>query len=179
MKHIVLATLGVAALGSANALAADLGVRRAVPAPVIAAPPVMTWTACYIGGNVGGAWGRNDITIPNLATAALIPASEVTFSVPPVSGRTSGFVGGGQVGCDYQFAPNWVIGIEGSGSAANITGDVSPPPVSFPIPGGGRVAQITSTFHAKTEWLASATGRLGWAAGPLADLREGWRRVGG
>lgn len=173
MKHIVLATLGVAALGSANALAADLGVRRAVPAPVIAAPPVMTWTACYIGGNVGGAWGRNDITIPNLATAALIPASEVTFSVPPVSGRTSGFVGGGQVGCDYQFAPNWVIGIEGSGSAANITGDVSPPPVSFPIPGGGGVAQITSTFHAKTEWLASATGRLGWAAGPWLIYGKG------
>jgi outer membrane immunogenic protein len=84
MKHIVLATLGVAALGSANALAADLGVRKAAPAPVLAAPPIMIWTACYIGGNFGGAWGRNDITIPNLATAALIPASEVTFSVPPV-----------------------------------------------------------------------------------------------
>jgi outer membrane immunogenic protein len=133
----------------------------------------MTWTACYLGGNVGGAWGRNDITIPNLATAALIPASEVTFSVPPVSGHTSGFVGGGQVGCDYQFAPNWVIGVEGSGSAADITGDVSPPPVSFPIPGGGGVAQITSTFHAKTEWLASATGRLGWAAGPWLIYGKG------
>jgi ABC-type uncharacterized transport system substrate-binding protein len=35
-------------------------------------------------------------------------------------GDTNGFLGGGQIGCNYQFAPNWVIGIEGDGEAARI-----------------------------------------------------------
>jgi outer membrane immunogenic protein len=158
-------------VGSANA--ADLGVRAPAPPPLaMVAPPPMTWTGCYIGGSIGGGWGRKDITIPNLATAAEIPASEVNFSVPAVRANTSGFLGGGQVGCNYQFAPNWMIGVEGDGSAADIKGDASPPPVAFPIPGGG-VAQITSTFHARTQWLASATGRLGWAAGSWLIYAKG------
>ena len=43
----------------------------------------------------------------------------------PVTGNTSGVLGGGQVGCNYQLAPNWVIGIEGDGEAASIKGDVN------------------------------------------------------
>jgi outer membrane immunogenic protein len=35
------------------------------------------------------------------------------FLLGPVTGNTSGVLGGGQVGCNYQFAPNWVIGFEG------------------------------------------------------------------
>jgi len=30
--------------------------------------------------------------------------------------------GGGQVGCDWQFAPNWLIGIEGAAAWADIKG---------------------------------------------------------
>jgi hypothetical protein len=33
-----------------------------------------------------------------------------------------GVLGGGQIGCNYQFAANWVIGVEGDGSAADIQG---------------------------------------------------------
>jgi hypothetical protein len=33
-------------------------------------------------------------------------------------------IGGRQIGCNYQFAPNWV-GIEGSGSASGIKGDAT------------------------------------------------------
>ena len=32
----------------------------------------------------------------------------------------SGFIGGGQIGCDYQFASNWVIGIQGKAEFGNI-----------------------------------------------------------
>jgi outer membrane immunogenic protein len=28
----------------------------------------------------------------------------------------TGFIGGGQIGCDYQFAPSWVVGAEGRGA---------------------------------------------------------------
>ena len=26
---------------------------------------------------------------------------------------TANFIGGGQIGCDYQFAGNWVLGVQG------------------------------------------------------------------
>jgi outer membrane immunogenic protein len=65
-----------------------------VPAPVYA------WTGCYIGGNVG--WAR--------------AKTEVSFDgVGDFSRSADGFAGGGQIGCDYQFATNWVIGIQGPG----------------------------------------------------------------
>ena len=42
------------------AFAADLP-RRMAPAPVMA--PAPTWTGCYIGGNIGAAWGLSLIHI--------------------------------------------------------------------------------------------------------------------
>jgi outer membrane immunogenic protein len=71
----------------------------------------------------------------------------------PSTGDTSGVIGGGQVGCNYQFAPNWVIGIEGDGSAADIKGDAT-----------ATILGITGTAHVRTDWIASVTGRVGWAA---------------
>ncbi len=68
---------------------------------------------------------------------------------------------GGQVGCNYQFAPNWVIGVEGDGSAADIKGDVNES-FSFVNPLTGPQT-VTGTAHAQTDWIASVTGRLGWA----------------
>jgi hypothetical protein len=162
MKKIMPVGLGAALMTIGLANAADLGrpVYKAPP-PATAPAPVFSWTGCYIGAHIGGGWGRKDISIPNLATAAEIPPSEVTFSVPPIRDNTSGFLGGGQVGCNYQFASNWVIGIEGDGSAADIRGDVNPPPVTFVNPPGGPFppgpVPITSSFHAQTDWLASAT----------------------
>jgi outer membrane immunogenic protein len=68
-----------------------------------------------------------------------------------VSGNTSGFLGGAQAGCDYQFAPNWVVGIEAAGSAADINGDIS-----------ATIFGVSGTGHARSDWIANATGRLGW-----------------
>src|SRR5262249_19970479 len=70
-------------------------------------------------------------------------------------------LGGGQVGCNYQFAPNWVIGIEGDGQASDIKGDVTQS-VSFTDPRTGGPNTVTGTAHAKTDWIASVTGPLGW-----------------
>ena len=88
-------TLGVFAALSTAAIAADLPVRRA---PAAVAPVQMTtmttWTGCYVGGNIGGAFG--DASIHGAAGS--------------VSGNGSGFAGGGQIGCDYQFSGGWVIG---------------------------------------------------------------------
>ena len=62
MKRILLATVALAALGSASALAADLPQRPVYKAePVMMAPPP-TWTGCYVGGNIGGAFGDASVS---------------------------------------------------------------------------------------------------------------------
>jgi outer membrane immunogenic protein len=157
MKKILLASIaGAAALMTiAPANAADLGLL-----PMYAAPRAFTWSGCYIGGNIGGGWGRENVSIPNLAqTTGVLELVGVSF--PSVTGNTKGVLGGGQVGCNYQFAPNWVIGIEGDGEAAGIKGDVTES-VSFTDPRTGGPNTVTGTAHAETDWIASVTGRVGW-----------------
>jgi len=85
---------------SGFAFAADLNkpVYKASPPPPPA--PVFSWTGCYLGGNVGGAWQHNS------AFDAV-----VDFDTGGDSGN--GVIGGAQVGCDYQFANNWVVGVRG------------------------------------------------------------------
>ena len=94
--------------------------------PQAATVPVrlFSWTGCYVGGNIGWGRGRETVSIPNLGETTGVPAL-AGVSLGPVTGNTSGVLGGGQVGCNYQFAPNWVIGFEGDGEAAKIKGDVT------------------------------------------------------
>ena len=90
-------TLLAAAIGLAASQASAADLPRKAPAYVPPAPPPMTWTGCYIGANVGGAWGRFTLEGPFGGTADR-------------STNNASFVGGGQIGCDYQFAGGWVIG---------------------------------------------------------------------
>jgi opacity protein-like surface antigen len=86
MKKILLAIIaGAAALMTiAPANAADLGVR-----PMYAAPPAFTWSGCYIGGNIGGGWGRDTVSIPNLAETTGVPEL-AGVSLPSLTGNTKG-----------------------------------------------------------------------------------------
>src|SRR6266496_1003518 len=65
MKKFLLAGVAALALGAAgSANAADLG-RPVYKAPPVAVPVpvrVFSWTGCYVGGNIGGAWGRKDFS---------------------------------------------------------------------------------------------------------------------
>jgi outer membrane immunogenic protein len=75
--------------------------RAAPPAPVIAAIPVFTWTGFYVGVNAGYGWNTH---------------SNDTVFVPGVGfvsngGSNGGFVGGGQVGYNYQMGM-FVLGAE-------------------------------------------------------------------
>jgi outer membrane immunogenic protein len=141
MKHILLATVAVAALGSASALAADLPQRPVYKAPVMMAPPP-TWTGCYIGGNIGGAFGNASVT-DNASGAE-------------VSGNGSGFAGGGQIGCDYQFSNGFVIGMRDmfDGTSNKKSGTFATGPLA------GDVANFNN------QWFDTLTARLGYAVQP-------------
>jgi outer membrane immunogenic protein len=62
-------------------------------------PPPFSWTGFYIGGNLGGAWAERHWT-------------DNRFGLD--WGRTTNarFIGGGQVGFNYQFAGGFVLGAE-------------------------------------------------------------------
>jgi len=138
MKKRWLTGVAFTVLVAGPAMAAE----RPVKAPVYTAPPpvpVYSWTGCYIGGQVGGGFGRVTASAP-----ALVPGASV-------SKDTGGFLRGGQAGCNYQFSPNWVIGIEADGFG-DIRGEQTV-----------TVLGITGTAHAQTDWIASVTGRFGWS----------------
>src|SRR3979409_1746679 len=91
--------------GFGSAQAADMAVKaRPVVAPVV----TYNWTGCYIGGNVGGAWHRQESKFSRkVAGTVFVPRGNLC------SAECSNFIGGAQIGCDYQFAGNWVVGVQG------------------------------------------------------------------
>jgi len=62
---------------------------------------------------------------------------------------------GGQIGCDYEFASNLVIGIEGTASGTTMKGSTN---VLLPL-GSHDIALV----QANNDFLASVTGRIGYA----------------
>ena len=141
MKKLLLASSALMFAGPA--FAADLPARMSVKAPVVAAVPY-SWTGCYVGAHAGYGWGSTDFYDP-FGNFTLVAGTTVRA-------KREGPLAGGQIGCNYQFASNWVVGIEGEYSWANIKGDVPSADLFF----GGK--NLTS----KTEALASVTGRVGY-----------------
>ena len=144
MKKLLLsaATLAATAL---PAMAADMPPRTYTKAPPPYTEPALiyNWTGFYIGGHLGGAFGDNNSLL----------------------GDNARFMGGVQGGFDYQFATNWVAGIEAQYSwlNSNTRG------VTFP----GAVL-ITS----KNDQIGSVTGRFGYTWGPALLYAKGgyaWR----
>src|SRR5437879_3177074 len=66
---------------------------RAPPPPL----PFYNWTGLYVGVHVGGGWA--DLGVGDTG---------------------SGFIGGGQVGYNYQINPQWVVGVEAEISGSGI-----------------------------------------------------------
>jgi outer membrane immunogenic protein len=140
--HTSVAVLALLAIPVA-ASAADLK-----PAPVYSkAPmiaPVFTWTGFYIGGNLGGAWAHRNVT-------------DSLFGLNFSNGANNGvFIGGGQIGGNYQFS-NFVVGVEGSFDWASNNNNTT---TGIVVPGlGGNTIQVTSN----NTWITTLAGRFGVA----------------
>jgi outer membrane immunogenic protein len=105
--------------------------------------PLYSWTGFYIGGNFGGAWGQHNF-------------GDSLFGLNFNNGSNAVFIGGGQIGGNYQIN-NFVIGVEGTGDWAannnnNNTGIVVPAL-------GGDLIQVT----ANDRWIATLAARFGVA----------------
>ncbi|GLH75314.1 membrane protein [Bradyrhizobium sp. SSBR45G] len=144
----------VAALATVTcAQAADLPLKAAATPPSAAS---FSWTGCFVGGQLGAAISDDKIR------------SSGDFS-------SVGAAAGGQIGCDYQLASPWVIGIEGRASWLGLKSDTP-----------GRLTDLNTGltvpthFTVRNDLLASATARLGYgfASGWLGYARGGaaWTR---
>jgi opacity protein-like surface antigen len=158
--------VGVALMAIVPGNAADLWVPPVYTVPV----RLFSWTGCYVGGNIGWGWGRETVSLPDLGETTGVPAL-AGVSLGPVTGDTRGVLGGGQVGCNYQFAPNWVIGFEGDGEAAKIKGDVSET-VSPCSRNGHRNGQCPDRLDCQRHW----SPRLD--VGSRDALCQRWRGMG-
>src|SRR5579862_8186446 len=141
MKATLLGAAAVSLLTATAALGADLRMPPPAPAP-------FTWTSCYAGGNAGGGFGQKNLTD---TAGVLSPTTGVASSNLGISG----YMFGGQIGCDFQFASNWAVGIEGAASGGDIGGNTT---MAVPLVAPGDNA----TFKDTTDFLASVTGRVGY-----------------
>jgi outer membrane immunogenic protein len=132
--------------------AADLPLRTETP---FAAR--FSWTGCYLGGHLGGGFAHKDIIDPIQLVQDQLPFAGpgATTGITTVSPSPSGVVIGGQIGCDYQFAPSWVVGIEGAASGSTMKGSTT---VGLPLRNPD-----TALVQAKTDFLTSVTARVGYA----------------
>jgi outer membrane immunogenic protein len=131
MRKYGLIKLGLAAvmLTSASAASEAADVSRG-PTYLPTPPPipfVYNWTGFYAGAHAGVGWSDGD----------------------------SGFIGGGQVGFNYQIN-QWVLGVEG-----DIAGTTIKDSVSATVVGPGAV--LTGNAEASLDWVSTLAPRVGYA----------------
>jgi outer membrane immunogenic protein len=160
MRNAFLASVAAGALAATTAQAADFS------RLLSQAAPVYSWTGCYIGGHVGWGWSRTTMSGFPSATTGI---STLFTANPSFTSKTSGAVFGGQVGCDYQFAGNFVLGVSGSAAAANISGFSDQPLGSLLLPKTDSLVDVSGRLgYSWGSWLLYAKGGAAWAHDSLA-----------
>jgi outer membrane immunogenic protein len=116
MKRLLLVGAAFAAQ-IASATAADMA-----PLDRGSLAAIFNWTGAYVGADIGGAWSN----------------IQSNFG----GGNASSVIGGAYAGYNWQLAPQWLIGIEGDATWADLT-----------VPAGS----------GDVNWLGSLRGRIGWS----------------
>jgi len=153
MKKSILGLAAIGALIAAPAMAADL--RMPVKAPPAPVAPVASWSGCYAGVNVGGAWEHDtpNVTIVDNGSGATAAAAA---GVIPLSFRydRSGVIGGGQLGCNWQLS-NFVVGIETDFDGSGLSGGQT---INTAVPG---FFALTEGVTQKMDWIGTTRARIG------------------
>jgi outer membrane immunogenic protein len=122
--------------------------------------PVPSWTGWYVGLNAGHSWGNADPSLD--AALALGPTSPLqvgtVFGATPAL-KPSGFIGGGQLGYNWQMGQFLLGGeLDFSGMDAKASASVSP---FFSSKSTGAVS-----FSSRFDWLFTARARGGFLITP-------------
>lgn len=112
MKKSLLAASALAlAVSAGSAFAADLPSKKAPLLPPPPPPPAL-WTGFYVGLNAGYTW--SDSNAVNIGSGSLAPFNPIVGIAGSgvLAPNSDGFIGGGQIGYNYQFANSFVAGLE-------------------------------------------------------------------
>jgi outer membrane immunogenic protein len=143
MKRLLTYLAGAATLLTPLAgHSADLPAQTYTKAPAVVPVPVFSWTGFYIGANVGGAWANNNWT-------------ESFFNTNFNTNNNAAFIGGGQIGVNYQIG-NFVVGGEWDGDWASNNNNGGN---GILIPALGNTYLITSN----NRWITTVAARFGYA----------------
>jgi outer membrane immunogenic protein len=118
------------------ASAADLAVKARPVMPV----EVWNWTGFYIGVHAGAGWGETESTLTGFGGGP-------GFAFPFSQNSRSGFLGGGQIGANWQAG--WAV--------FGVQADIAGMDVKGTTPCGAGVFSCRS----ESNWLATVSGRLG------------------
>ena len=184
MKSLSTCLIAAAGLIGTPAFAADM----AVKAPLLEPVPLYDWTGWYAGVNVGASFGhvKTDLNI----TPITVGAPPVVATVPGFASSNtsypSGFMGGGQIGYNWQFSPTWVAGLEtdfqGSLERDNnnfttpfsttVTVFVNGVPLVPPVPATGTAV---TNYTTQIDWFGTVRGRMGylWGNGQVLSYVTG------
>jgi outer membrane immunogenic protein len=113
-------------------------------------PAASTWTGFYVGASVG--FAGDEFNYPVSATDAfgnLVGSGSAHLN-------SSGVIGGGQAGFNFQFSGPFVAGVEADIQASSVTGEIGL---------NGQVAgtPFAGTAGSRLGYLGTIRGRLGYA----------------
>jgi outer membrane immunogenic protein len=155
MMKFPIVVVALTALLGTSAFAADMAVKAPPPVPPA---PSWDWNGLYLGAY----WGNS--------------ISQSSGHTPPGPGfpgpgtfdiNDGGWTGGGTAGLNWQFAPLWLVGVEGD----------------FGKVGGSRLFgefDDGQTVGSQYSWYATARGRFGYVTGPgliYVTAGAGWVHV--
>jgi len=126
-------------------------------------PPLMQpgrWAGFYGGFNFGNAVGRGS------ATLSLVPFINDSFAVQP-----TGWFGGGQIGYNWQFRTDYVLGLE-----ADLQGSGQDSDQNCALTCS---TAVTAILKQELPWWGTVRGRLGYTVGPALFYVTGGFAYGG
>jgi outer membrane immunogenic protein len=145
MRRFVIALLSVTAVSVVSAQAADLPMKAPPPIPVYT---TYSWSGCYVGAHAGGGWANTKWT-----NTADTTAFGDLIAGQSLSQTKGGFIGGGQLGCNYQIG-QFVFGVEGTFSGSTIKGTKQNTTFG---------PAFDDVFTTRVNSVATVTGRVGYA----------------
>jgi outer membrane immunogenic protein len=150
MRRLTIAAVAAASIFGfvENASAADLPVKA--PAAPVAAP--YSWTGFYVGANVGGGWGHRNIDYSPNDSASVIFIGNGN-AVLGDSFKSSGVVGGLQLGYNHQFNRSWLVGLETDFDWTGMKGSGSTPYFG---------SLENSSAEERIKWFGTVRARLGY-----------------
>ncbi len=150
-----------AIVGVSSVQAADLPVRAYTKAPVVEVAP--SWSGFYVGATVGGAWSKVDPTFSDPGNVAfpICGPCNGPFDTTTIDQTGRGVIGGAHAGYNWQFSPNFLLGIEGDFTGTNLRHRTDARLTSV-----GVVLPVSNLgYQTDINWLASIRGRLGYVNG--------------